>query len=221
MRGPHMLVSLPRALHSRGRVPTRELSRRLLEVRVTGGAEQQQQQQWCQQCEYQSPSIREEGVREDIIMQGPHMRVRLVRALHSRGRVPSRELSYSCLEVRVIGGADQQQQQWCQQWQYQSPSIRGDGGRGYHHPGPSQLSQSPEGAPLPRQGPLQRVVVQPPGGASHRRSIEATTAEVVSAVAISITINQRGGGERGYHHAGPSHASQAREGAPLPRQGPV
>ena len=102
-----------------------------------------------------------------------------------------------------------------------SPSIREEGRRGYHHAGPSHASQAPEGAPLPRKGPGQRVIAQAPGSASHRRSIAATTAAVVLAVATSITINQRGGGERGYHHAGPSHASQAPEGAPLPRQGPV
>ena len=98
---------------------------------------------------------------------------------------------------------------------------RGGGERGCHHAGPSHDSQAPEGAPLPRQGPVQRVVVQPSGGARHRRSRAATTAAVVSALAISITINQRGRGGRGYHHAGPSHVSQAPEGAPLPRQGPV
>ena len=130
-------------------------------------------------------------------MRGPHSSVRLPRALHSRGRVPSREFLYRCLEVRVIGGAEQQQQQQrCQQWQHQSPPIREEGGgrRGYHHAGPSQLSQAPEGAPLPRQGPIQRVSVQVPGSASHRRSRAATTTAAVSAVATSITINQRGGG---------------------------
>ena len=95
------------------------------------------------------------------------------------------------------------------------------GGRGYHHAGPSHVVQAPEGAPLPRQGPVQRVAGQRPGSASHRRSIAATTAAVVSAVAISITFNQREGGRRGYHHAGPLHENQAPEGAPLPRQGPL
>ena len=124
--------------------------------------------------------------------------------------------------MRVIGGAEQQQQQqWCQQLQYQSPTIREEGGRGYHRMGPSHLTQAPEGAPLPRQGPGQRVVVQFPGSASHSRSIATTTAAVVSAVTISITINLREGRGKGYHHAGPSQQRQAPEGAPLPRQGPV
>ena len=109
MRGPHSPVRLPRALHSGGRVPSRELMNSLLEVRVEGGAEQQQQQQWCQHWQYQSPSIREEGG-ENIIIRGPHMLVRLPKALHSRGRVPSRELPVSDLKVRVVVGEEQQQQ---------------------------------------------------------------------------------------------------------------
>ena len=54
---------------------------------------------------------------------------------------------------------------------------------------PSHPTQAPEGAPLPRQGLVQRVVVQIPGSASHRRSIAA----VVSEVGMSLSINQRGG----------------------------
>ena len=73
MRGPHSSVRLPRALHSRGRVPSREFLSSCLEVRVIGGAKQQQQHQWCQQWQCHSPPIREEGGGEDIIMRGPHM----------------------------------------------------------------------------------------------------------------------------------------------------
>ena len=44
MRGPHISIRLPKALHSRGRVPINELMRSSLEVREIGEVEQQQQQ---------------------------------------------------------------------------------------------------------------------------------------------------------------------------------
>ena len=51
----------------------------------------------------------------------------------------------------------------------------------------SLLSQAPEGAPLPRQGPNQRVHIQRPGIiASRSRNITTT---VVSAVKSSDVIN--------------------------------
>ena len=132
MREPHMLVRLLRALHSRGRVPSRALLSRLLEVQVIGGAPTTT----AAVVSYISSGIihhhqSERSGGENIIMRDPHMKIRLPRALHSRGRVPSKEFLSRPLEVQVEGGPEQQQQQqWCRisVVAYPSPSIREEGG---------------------------------------------------------------------------------------------
>ena len=60
----------------------------------------------------------------------------------------------------------------------------------------SHPSQAPEGTPLPRQGPGQGVVVQPPGSGSRSRAMPA----VVSAMIASPSIREEG--ERGGSRSG-------------------
>ena len=115
---------------------------------------------------------------------------------------------YSLLEVRghrrTRATITNKQQQWCPAVTIPITINQKGRGRGYHHTG-TLTSQSVLPRTLHSGGrvPAQRVVVQLPGGASHRRTRASTTAAVVSAASISITINLRGGG-RGCHHTGPS-----------------
>ena len=87
-----MIVRLPRALHSGGRVPSRVLLYISLKVRVVGGTTTAATAAVVSAVTITITINQRKGGRwgEDIIIRGSHSLVRLPRALHSRGRVPVR-----------------------------------------------------------------------------------------------------------------------------------